>query len=98
MGNPEIRLEGLKCINLSSDKEKSSVMGLEWQDKKAYDVEQEGWSPMIYDTEEIFGTGEMQLAAFLSEREQGAGFFHGRGHISDGDGVPGPKKQSSTKG
>ena len=63
-------------------------MGLEWKDGKVHDLEQEGWSPMIYDTEETFGTEETKLTAFAAEREHGLGFFHGKGHISDGVGVP----------
>ena len=78
----------LEFMDIQFNKDKSSVMGVEWQDGKAYDVEKEGWSPMIYDTTEIFGTGEMKLATYVAEREQGSGFFHGKSHISDGVGVP----------
>lgn len=78
----------LEFMDITFNKEKSSVMGVEWQSGEACDLAKESWRPMVYASDVAFHGGELNCKKRREAHEVCKGqSIETTDHIMDGQGV-----------
>ena len=78
----------LEFMDITFNKEKSSVMGVEWQSGEACDLAKESWRPMVYASDVAFHGGELNCKKRREAHEVCKGqSIETPDHIMDGQGV-----------
>ena len=78
----------LEFMDITFNKEKSSVMGVEWQSGEACDLAKESWRPMVYASDVAFQGGDLNCKKRREAHEVCKGqSIETPEHIMDGQGV-----------